>query len=252
MAKNVIITGASSGIGAALAHAFASRGYNLGLAARRLDKLEALAQTLKAQYAIKVAISALDVQEECLVAPALNSLAQQLGSVDIVIANAGIAGSRRSGNGKLAIDKAIFQTNLIGAIATLDAATSLFLAQGHGQLVGISSFSAFAPLPSSAAYSASKAALSNYMNAMRLELHHKSITVTVIHPGFIKTELGPNMEKYPFVAEAETAALEMLAAIEAKKANVIVPALPWKVAKGILQVLPDKLMTKLFEKMMKG
>ncbi|HNL79835.1 MAG TPA: SDR family NAD(P)-dependent oxidoreductase [Agitococcus sp.] len=252
MGKNVVITGASSGIGAALAKAFASQGYNLGLAARRLDKLETLARQLEDQYSIKVAITELDVQDDSQVAPALSHLAQQLGQLDIVIANAGITGARRSGNGNLAIDKAIFQTNLIGAIATLDAATKIFLAQGHGQLVGMSSFSAFSPLPTSAAYSASKAALTNYMNAMRLELLSKNIKVTVIHPGFIKTDIAPHMDKYPFVIEADAAALQMLAAIEGQKANVIIPALPWKIAKGILQLLPDNLTAKMFGKMMKG
>ncbi|HMV59855.1 MAG TPA: SDR family NAD(P)-dependent oxidoreductase, partial [Agitococcus sp.] len=99
MGKNVVITGASSGIGAALAKAFASRGYNLGLAARRLDKLESLARQLEDQYSIKVAITELDVQDDSQVAPALSRLAQQLGQLDIVIANAGITGARRSGNG---------------------------------------------------------------------------------------------------------------------------------------------------------
>ena len=126
MGKNVVITGASSGIGAALAKAFAQKGYSLGLAARRLDKLEDLARQLEEQYSIQVAVTELDVQDDSQVAPALSHLAQQLGQLDIVIANAGITGARRSGNGNLAIDKAIFQTNLIGAIATLDAATKIF------------------------------------------------------------------------------------------------------------------------------
>jgi hypothetical protein len=90
------------------------------------------------------------------------------------------------------------------------------------------------------------------MNAMRLELLSKNIKVTVIHPGFIKTDIAPHMDKYPFVIEADAAALQMLAAIEGQKANVIIPALPWKIAKGILQLLPDHLTAKMFGKMMKG
>ncbi|MCB1657711.1 MAG: SDR family NAD(P)-dependent oxidoreductase, partial [Pseudomonadales bacterium] len=147
MNNNVVITGASSGIGAALAEAFARKGYNLGLAARRVDKLEVLARELEDKYSIQVAITALDVQQDETVAPALSRLAQELGQIDIVVANAGITGVRRSGSGDISIDKQVFNTNVIGAIATLDAATKLFLAQGHGHLVGISSFSAFSPLP---------------------------------------------------------------------------------------------------------
>jgi hypothetical protein len=251
MNKTVIITGASSGIGAALATAFASKGYNLGLAARRIDKLEALARQLEDTYHVQVAIVALDVQQDAQVAPALSRLAQELGQVDIVVANAGISGVRRSGSGNIEIDKTIFQTNVIGAIATLDAATKMFLAQGHGHLVGMSSFSAFSPLPTSAAYSASKAALTNYMNAMRLELINKKINVTVIHPGFIKTDIAPHMDKYPFVIEADVAAQQMVRAIEINKANVIVPAMPWKAAKGLMKLMPDPLLAMMFNKMMK-
>jgi short-subunit dehydrogenase len=251
MAKNVIITGASSGIGAALASAFASKGYNLGLAARRIDKLELLARELEDKYQVQVAVTALDVQQDADIAPALSRLAQELGQVDIVVANAGVAGVRRSGSGNIELDKTIFQTNVIGAIATLDAATKMFLAQGHGHLVGMSSFSAFSPLPASAAYSASKAALTNYMNAMRLELMSKKINVTVIHPGFIKTDIAPHMDKYPFVIEADVAAQQMIRAIEANKANVIVPNMPWKAAKGLMKLMPDPLLAMMFNKMMR-
>jgi short-subunit dehydrogenase len=252
MSKNVVITGASSGIGAALAQAFASKGYNLGLAARRVDKLETIAkQQLEDQYHVRVAVTTLDVQEDSTIAPAITRLAQDLGQIDIVVANAGITGVRRSGSGDISIDKAIMQTNLIGAIATLDAATKIFLAQGHGHLVGMSSFSAFSPLPGSAAYSASKAALTNYMNAMRLELMNKKIKVTVIHPGFIKTDIAPHMDKYPFVIEADVAAQQMVRAIEGKKVNVIVPAMPWKAAKGLMKLMPDPLLAMMFNKMMR-
>lgn len=251
MAKTVIITGASSGIGAALAQAFASKGYNLGLAARRIDQLEQQARQLEDRYNIKVAEVALDVQQDHTIPQALSQLAQELGQIDIVVANAGITGVRRSGSGDLSVDKAVFQTNLMGAIATLDAATRIFLAQGRGHLVGMSSFSAFTPIPGSAAYSASKAALTNYMNAMRLELAKKNIGVTVIHPGFIKTDIAPHMEKYPFVVEADVAAQQMVRLIEAKKANAIVPMMPWKAVKSLLNVMPDPLLTMMFTKFMK-
>lgn len=251
MSKNVVITGASSGIGAALAQAFASKGYNLGLAARRSDKLETLARELEDKYQVRVAIATLDVQDDSTIAAALSGLAQSLGQIDMVVANAGISGVRRSGSGNIAIDKAIIQTNLIGAIATLDAATKIFLAQGHGHLVGMSSFSAFSPLPASAAYSASKAALTNYMNAMRLELINKKIDVTIIHPGFIKTDIAPQMEKYPFVIEADVAAQQMVRAIESKKVNVIIPNMPWKAAKGLMALMPDPLLAMMFAKFMK-
>lgn len=251
MSKSVIITGASSGIGEALARAFAAKGYALGLAARRTDRLEALARELEAAHGARMVFAALDVQQDDRVAAVIESLAAQLGGADIVVANAGITGVRRSGSGDISTDKAVLQTNLIGAIATLDAATALFKRQGRGQLVGISSVSAFFPIPGSAAYSASKAALTNYMNAMRLELAKHGIGVTVIHPGFIKTEIAPGMEKYPFVIEADDAAKQIVAAVEARKANVIVPALPWAPVKGLMGVLPDALVTLLAKRFLK-
>ncbi len=251
MAKHVIITGASSGIGEALARAFAAVGCHVGLAARRTDRLQGLARELESAHGVRVAVAALDVQRDETVAAVLAQLAQDLGGVDIVVANAGITGVRRSGSGDLSTDKAVFQTNLVGAVATLDAATQLFKAQGHGHLVGISSVSAFFPIPGSAAYSASKAALTNYMNAMRLELVKHKIDVTVIHPGFIKTDIAPGMEKYPFVIEADAAARDMVKAIAAKKANVIVPAMPWKAAKGLMSLMPDALVTALATRFMK-
>jgi len=251
MSKNVVITGASSGIGEALAEQFAAKGYQLGLAARSVEKLQALAERLAKQYSVRVEIASLDVNDEASIPSVLDDLAKRLGGLDMVVANAGVTGVRRSGRDDLSIDRAIFQTNLFGAIATLDAATKIFLAQGHGHLVGISSFSAFTPIPASAAYSASKAALTNYMNAMRLELLNKNIDVTVIHPGFINTNLAPKMDKYPFVIKADAAAKEMVQAIEHKKTNPIVPALPWKAVKTLFEIMPDSLISMAVLRMMK-
>ncbi|GAC1378808.1 MAG: SDR family oxidoreductase [Aquirhabdus sp.] len=247
MPKNVVITGASSGIGEALAERFASQGYNLGLAARSVDKMDLLAEKLLQQYSVRIETVSLDVNDDASIPTVLEDLAKRLGSIDILVANAGIAGSRRSGSGDLTIDKAIFQTNLIGAIATLDAATKIFLAQGHGHLVGMSSVSAFTPMPKSAAYSASKAALTNYMNAMRLELAGNNIAVTVIHPGFINTSLAPKMDKYPFVINSDVAAKQMVHAIERKQTNPIIPALPWKGVKALFQIMPDSLMSMVMK-----
>ncbi len=245
----MIITGASSGIGEALATCAASHGYALGLAARSTDKLQMLADRLRQDYAVQVEVAHMDVQDEASIVQAMDELAQKLGSIDIVVANAGVTAVRRSGRDDLSIDRGVFETNLFGAIATLDVATRLFLAQGHGHLVGISSFTAFAPIPGSAAYSASKAALSNYMNAMRLELASRQIAVTVIHPGFIHTHLAPKMDRYPFVIEADVAARQMLRAIEHQATNVIVPELPWRMVKGLLQLTPDAVQSWFVQRM---
>jgi short-subunit dehydrogenase len=248
MTKSVVITGASSGIGAALAREFASRGYNIALCARRVEKLESLKQELSQNHSnIQVISAALDVNELDTVPSVLNALKSSLGNIDIVIANAGITGVRRTGSGDLTIDKSILQTNLFGAIATVDAAVAIFREQGFGQIVGMSSFSAFRGIPGSAAYSASKAALTNYLQAVGTELYRKKdIKVTVIHPGFIRTEIDDNIDKFPFVIDADKAARTMANAIEKGKSDIVVPSWPWAILRSVMPKLPESVVAKIF------
>lgn len=247
MSQRVIITGASSGIGAALVHEYARRGFDIGLCARRSDVLEQLSNEIMQQYpGQKCLWETLDVAQLDDVAPVLNRLNERLGSVDIVIVNAGITGVRRTGSGDLSTDLQVLQVNLLGAIATLDAAVAIFRTQGHGHLVGISSFSAFRGIPGSAAYSASKAALTNYLQAVRTELFRKNIQVTCIHPGFIKTDISPGMEKFPFVIDADKAARIMADAIRRKQREKTVPGWPWVLLKYLMPRLPDSVIAKVF------
>ena len=248
MTKSVVITGASSGIGAALAHEFASRGYNIALCARRVEKLESLKQELaNSNSAIQVISAALDVNELDTVPTVLNDIKTTLGNVDIVIANAGITGVRRTGSGDLTVDKKVLQTNLYGAIATVDAAVAIFRKQGFGHIVGMSSFSAFRGIPGSAAYSASKAALTNYLQAVGTELYRKKdIKVTTIHPGFIRTEIDDNIDKFPFVIDADKAAKTMVNAIEKGKSDIVVPSWPWALLRKVMPKLPESVIAKIF------
>jgi len=248
MSKSVVITGASSGIGAALAHEFANRGYNIALCARRTEKLESLKSALSERHSgIQVVTAALDVNELETVPQVLNEIKSTLGNIDIVIANAGITGVRRTGSGDLTKDKQILQTNLFGAIATIDAAVAIFREQGFGHIVGMSSFSAFRGIPGSAAYSASKAALTNYLQAVGTELYRKKdIKVTAIHPGFIRTEIDENIEKFPFVIDADVAAKTMANAIEKGKSDVVVPRWPWALLRNVMPKLPESIIAKIF------
>jgi short-subunit dehydrogenase len=248
MTKSVVITGASSGIGAALAREFANRGYNIALCARRVEKLESLKQELSQKNShIQVISAALDVNELETVPTVLNDLKSILGNIDIVVANAGITGVRRTGTGDLTIDKSILQTNLYGAIATIDAAVGIFREQGFGHIVGMSSFSAFRGIPGSAAYSASKAAVTNYLQAGGTELYRKKdIKVTVIHPGFIRTEIDDNIDKFPFVIDADKAAKTMVNAIEKGKTDIVVPSWPWAILRKVMPKLPESVIAKIF------
>jgi short-subunit dehydrogenase len=248
MTKSVVITGASSGIGAALAREFANRGYNIALCARRVEKLESLKQELSQKNShIQVISAALDVNELETVPTVLNDLKSILGNIDIVVANAGITGVRRTGTGDLTIDKSILQTNLYGAIATIDAAVGIFREQGFGHIVGMSSFSAFRGIPGSAAYSASKAAVTNYLQAVGTELYRKKdIKVTAIHPGFIRTEIDDNIDKFPFVIDADKAAKTMVNAIEKGKTDIVVPRWPWAILRKVMPKLPESVIAKIF------
>ena len=136
--------------------------------------------------------------------------------------------------------------NLVGGMATVDAAARLFRETGTGNIVGISSVSAFKGIPGSAAYSASKAGFSNYLDAVRIELKKHGINVMAVHPGFVKTDIAPGMEKRPFVIEADRAAKDIVSGIEKGNANTIVPSMPWSVLGRVLPVLPDKVIEKAF------
>lgn len=248
MTKSVVITGASSGIGEALAREFAQRGYSIALCARRIEKLESLRKELADNHSsIQVISAALDVNELETVPSVFNEIKNTLGSIDIVIANAGITGVRRTGSGDLTVDKQVMQTNLYGAIATVDAAVAIFRQQGFGHIVGMSSFSAFRGIPGSAAYSASKAALTNYLQAVGTELYRKKdIKVTAIHPGFIRTEIDDNIDKFPFVIDADKAARTMANAIEKGKSDIVVPNWPWALLRKVMPKLPESIIAKIF------
>jgi short-subunit dehydrogenase len=243
----VLITGASSGIGKALAYECAARGMAVGLLARRVDVLNDIARDITERYpAANVHCEALDVADLDTVLPALEIAAQKLGGVDCVIANAGITGVNKTGAGDFSKDVRVIQVNLLGGMATVDGAARLFRRLGGGCIVGVSSVSAYRGIPGSAAYTASKAGFSNYLEAVRMELAKHRIKVIAVHPGFINTDLAPNMEKYPFVIAADKAATTIVKGIEAGRSNIIVPQLPWKLVSPVMPWLPDKVFDKVF------
>ena len=169
MTQTVLITGASSGIGRGLAVELAARGYDLGLTARRLDALEQLSQEIRQRHPDRrIELRRLDVTNYDEVPKAIDDLAKALDGLDVVVANAGIGGSGPIGHGHAHTDRAIIETNLLGAMATMDAAVALFQrGQERGHIVAISSVAAFRGLPGSAAYSASKAGVAVYADALQ-------------------------------------------------------------------------------------
>jgi Short-chain dehydrogenases of various substrate specificities len=147
MAKTILITGASSGIGAGMAREFAQKGYNLAICARRLERLETLKNELESQYGIKVIAKTLDVTNYDQVFEVFRAFKADFGSIDRVIVNAGVGEGRRIGKGNFEINRATVETNFISALAQCEAAVEIFRSQNAGHLVVISSMSAMRGMP---------------------------------------------------------------------------------------------------------
>jgi len=238
--KTVFITGASSGIGRALALELAERGHELFLTARRLDALEALRAEIASRHPDRrVEVRELDVRNDADVAAALAEAAQTLGRCDIVVANAGVGNSGRVGEGDMQRVRRIVETNLIGAIATIDAAVALLRRQGgDGQVVGVASVAGVRGLPGSSSYSASKAGLIAYLESVRAETHSEPIAVTTIAPGYIDTPINQDVKSRPFLIDAAKGARITADLIERRVRYATVPRFPWIVLAPLLRVLP--------------
>ncbi len=242
--STVVITGASSGIGRALALEMARRGYALGLTARRMSLLEQLRVELHAAHGqqLHVELATLDVCQSSSVGPTLHDLFARLGGIDTIVVNAGANDITHIGAGDLEKEIKLIQTNVVGAIATINAATEHFLKRGKGHIVGISSLASLQPIATQAAYCASKAGLSMYLDSARIELKRKGIVVTDILPGYIKTDIveGVDIGKMPFAIPVEQAAREMARLIEKRVKSGVVPAFPWKLVRPFMGHMPER------------
>lgn len=226
--KVVFLTGASSGIGEALALEIAKRGAIIGLLARRENLLRELADKCE-QKGGTARFFAADVTDEIAVKEAADSLRKEFGKIDIMIANAGIGGNNKETREMQpqAVAKVI-NINLMGAVNAVAAVLPDMLEKGEGQLVAISSLAGFRGLPRSAAYSASKAGMTNYFESIRLDVAPKGIAVTIIQPGFIRTPLtSDRANNMPFLMELEDSMPHFLKAIEKRKPFA---AFPWQLA----------------------
>lgn len=226
--KVVLLTGASSGIGEGIALALAKRGATLGLLARREELLLDLAKRCEKAGGI-ARVFAADVADADSVKTAANALREEFGFIDVLIANAGISGKEETVRTHVpsAVAK-VFEVNLMGAVNAVHAVLPEMLERGSGQLVAISSLAGFRGLPRSAAYSASKSAMTTYFESIRLDTQDSGICVTIIQPGFIKTPLTAGRQhKMPFLMELDAAIPLFIRAIEGKKKFA---AFPWQLA----------------------
>lgn len=246
MTKTILITGASSGIGAGMAREFAKKGYNLAICARRMERLDALKQELESQHGIQVIAKTLDVTDYDQVFEVFRAFKADFGQLDRIIVNAGVGEGRRIGKGNFAINKATVETNFISALAQCEAAVEIFRAQNAGHLVMISSMSAMRGMPKHlTAYGASKAGVAHLAEGIRAELLHTPIKVTTIFPGYIRTEINEGAQKLPFEVDVETGSRLLAAEIEKAPVKAYVPKWPWLPLGLAMKILPLKLVNKL-------
>jgi NADP-dependent 3-hydroxy acid dehydrogenase YdfG len=223
--RTVFITGASSGIGRALALEYARGGAKLALAARRGDELERAAVEVRAAGGSAICI-VLDVADCDAAREAVLRTDRELGSLDMVIANAGRGDTRHGTRVDWEHVQCVLDVNVMGAFATIVAAIPIMLAQRSGQLVGVTSLAGRRGLPTSAAYSASKAALSTFLEALRIDLTPAGIRVTDVQPGFVATPIAKVSDQpRPFQWPVEKAAKHIVRRLE--KAPPMI-AFPWQ------------------------
>jgi short-subunit dehydrogenase len=225
--KVVLITGASSGIGRGVAVELARRGAAAGLLARRAELLHEVVAEIEANGGRALALTC-DVTNAAAVRAAADQLSTSFGPIDVLVANAGVASADQAEELEAEQIAGLINVNVIGVVNSVTAVLGGMVARGRGQLVAISSLAAYRGLPKSAAYCASKAAVSAFFESLRLDLEPKGIAVTIIHPGFIKTPLTAGRKaQMPFLMELDDAVEKIVRAIEKRKKSY---AFPWQLA----------------------
>jgi NAD(P)-dependent dehydrogenase (short-subunit alcohol dehydrogenase family) len=240
MAKSIFITGASSGLGEVIALEFARRGYAIAIAARRVERIGTLATRLRDAGAAAVLPLALDVTDYPTIDAALDRAAREFGRLDIVVANAGVGYSLPVGRGRFEQVRQTIDTNLTGAIATLEFALPRLRAQGGGQ--AISSVAGSRGMPFMGAYSAAKGGLHRYVQALRAEVRHEPIVVTELAPGYIDTDMNRGVKHRPFVIPLEKGGAILARMIERGVGHRYVPAWPWTIVVPLVRLLPTRLL----------
>ena len=246
--RNVLITGASSGLGAEMARQLAARGHDLALCARRLPRLDALrTEILAAHPGRRVEIRALDVTRDDDVFAVFRAFQEDFGTIDRIIVNAGIGRGAPLGTGRFEENRQTAMTNFVAALAQSEAAMQIFRAQDAGHFVMISSMSAVRGMPRSlTTYAATKAAVAHLAEGLRLELHGKPITVTVLYPGYIASEMnGDSSAEVPLMVSTEKGVRAMVEAIEKEKGSAYVPPLPWRPLSVVMKHAPLPVLKRL-------
>lgn len=244
---HVVVTGGSSGLGAAVARAYAARGVALTLLARNRERLEDVCNDCERISGLRPDIIECDVVDAAAMRAALERV-DDTRPVDVVIANAGIGGSAvlSPAHGEPAeLANQILSVNTLGVVHTLTPLIPRMCQRGRGQIVIVGSVAGYFALPQSPVYSAAKAAAQFYGHGLRRLLRAQGVDVTIISPGFINTPMSRSLPyATPFLVGADRAASIVLRAIDRRRANVIFPW-PFRVAVLISFLLPRRFVDQL-------
>ena len=247
--KNILITGASSGLGRGMSIEFAKQGCNLALCARRIENLESLkAELFLLNPEIHVFTRTLDVtiaEEVFEVFRAFNDDFRNVGEhLDRVIVNAGMGKGAPFGKGYAVQNMQTAVTNFCGAISQMEAAMEIFREQNHGHLVAISSISAFRGFPRAmTVYAATKAGLRSLAEGARIDVMNKPITVSSIYPGYIQSEMTDSIGKPPpFMVSLNKGSRLLVKAINREKAHSYVPFWPWFFFRQLMRFMTLKML----------
>lgn len=241
MSKRAIITGASSGIGLALARELTRRGWAVAMLARRAELLEKEASALPGAVGI-----ACDVADSAAVQRAVREAETRLGGpIDLAIANAGVGIQGHATKFNLSEAELMFRVNVLGMMYLFAAVIPSMVERRTGQFAGVASIAGLRGLPSSAVYSASKAAMQAFLEASRIELAPHGVGVTIVNPGFIATPMTEkNRFKMPFLLQADESARIIADGIERRRRVVEFP-LPMSLVMRVTRVIPDAIYDRL-------
>lgn len=251
MRTNVLITGASSGLGAEMARQLAASGHHLALTARRVDRLEELRDEILAAHPdVQVVVHALDVNDHDQVFAVFKQAIKDLGGLDRVVVNAGLGKGGRIGTGRFQANKQTAETNFVAAMAQCEAAMEHFYERKAGHLVVVSSMSAMRGMPGSiTSYAATKAGVAHLAEGIRMDLVGRKgldIAVTTLFPGYIASEMNEQVEQEQrLMVDTATGVRSMVKAIEKEVDTAAVPGWPWAPLGQVMKHAPRQVVRRL-------
>jgi NAD(P)-dependent dehydrogenase (short-subunit alcohol dehydrogenase family) len=238
--KRIWITGASSGIGAALASELTSRGSRVAISARRTDRLDEVSKG-------SMLVVPLDVTDHEAVLAAAGRVRDELGDIDIAVLNAGAWTQTKVRSWDADAFRRQVEVNLLGASSCLAAVLPRMLERGAGRIVIVTSVAGYRGIPGAEAYGSTKAALLNLAESLRADLAPSGVVVQWVSPGFVRTELtGTNTFTMPFMVEADAAARTIADGLLSSRPEIAFP-LPMAAAMKLLQLVPHRLWTTIWK-----